>query len=65
MPNLLTVKAAAEAMNLSQATIRSWILHRKISYTKIGGSVRIPLSAIEQLVSAGTVPAREKGECHV
>lgn len=57
---LLTVQQAAEALNLSVGTMRAWILHRKIAYTKLnGGSIRIPVTVIEQIVAAGTVPALE------
>lgn len=58
--NLLTAQEAAERLHLSVATIRAWILYRKIEYTKLNGrAVRIPVSAIEQIVTAGTVPVRE------
>ena len=57
---LLTVKQAAENLSLSVGTVRAWILHRKIEYIKLnGGAIRIPSTAIEQIVSAGTVPAQE------
>lgn len=59
-PKLLKVKEAAEALNVSVGTIRAAILHRRIEYVKLnGGAVRIPVTAIEQLVAAGTVPAME------
>jgi excisionase family DNA binding protein len=58
-PKLLKAKEAAELLNVSVGKIRSDILHRRIEYVKLnGGSVRIPATAIERLVTAGTVPAR-------
>ena len=54
----LTVREAAEALNLSQATIRAWLLHRKIGFVRLGRAVRIPDSEIYRILEEGTVPAR-------
>ena len=54
---LLTVAQAAERLGLKVATIRRRILERKISYVKLGRAVRIPVEAIENLMSAGYRPA--------
>jgi len=54
----LTVREAAEALNLSQATIRAWLLHRKIGFVRLGRAVRIPDSEIHRILAEGTVPAR-------
>jgi len=54
----LTVQEAAEALNLSQATIRAWVLRRKIGFVRLGRSIRIPDAEIRRLLDAGTVPAR-------
>ena len=56
---MLTVEEAAEFLGLSQATIRSWMAHRRIGFTRLGRSVRIPRSAIEEIVERGKVPARK------
>jgi excisionase family DNA binding protein len=56
---LLTVSQAAEALNVKVGTIRNWILHRKLAYTKLlGGAVRIPQSECQRVIAEGTVPAR-------
>jgi excisionase family DNA binding protein len=54
---LLTVAEAAELLNVKEPTIRAWIARRKLAYTKLGRSVRIPRDAIEQMVRDGMVPA--------
>jgi len=59
-PKLLKVKEAAELLNVSVGKIRSGVLHRRITFVKLGGgAVRIPSASIEQLIQDGTVPARE------
>jgi excisionase family DNA binding protein len=59
-PKLLRAKEVAEILNITVATVRAWVLHRKISYVKLsGGSIRIPLTEVERLVCEGTIPARE------
>lgn len=58
-PKLLKAKEAAQLLNVSVGKIRADILHRRIEYVKLnGGAVRIPSTAIEQLIAAGTVPAQ-------
>lgn len=60
MRRLLNVKEAAEALGLKAATIRAWILRRKISYVRVGSrSIRIPAGEVEKLIERGFVPARE------
>jgi excisionase family DNA binding protein len=52
-----TVRAAAEELGLSAATIRAWIRQRRIGYIRLGRAVRIPPSEIRRLIERGTVPA--------
>jgi excisionase family DNA binding protein len=54
---LLTVNEFAAALRMTPACIRRWILVRRISFMKIGRSVRIPSSELDRLITAGTVPA--------
>ena len=54
----LTIPEAAERLGLKEATLRAWILHRKISYRKIGRAVRIPLSEVERINQESLIPAR-------
>jgi excisionase family DNA binding protein len=57
---MLSVAEAANELGLKAATIRDWLLKRKITYVKVGSrAVRIKRSVIEQIINEGTVPARE------
>lgn len=55
--NLLSVPQAAAALNLKPATIRRWILTRRIGIVKLGRSVRIQEREIQRLIDEGYVPA--------
>ena len=52
---LLTVPEAAQALKVSQAAIRSWILRRRIHFVRVSRLVRIPSSEIERIIREGTV----------
>ena len=56
---LLTVEETAELLGVKEATVRVWMARRKLAYTKLGRSVRIPREAVEELVRHGMVPAAE------
>ena len=55
-PDRLLTVSEADLLGLRVATIRAWTLRRKIGYSKLGRSVRIPESEIDRLVKAGFVP---------
>jgi excisionase family DNA binding protein len=60
MPQLLTVREAADALGLKVATIRAWLLRRKyLPFVRCGRAVRIPAEAIDRFISDNTVPVRE------
>ena len=60
MKNLLTVNEAAETLNLKPATIRAWLLRRRLPRVNCGRAVRIPTEAIKLFIQRNTVPAREE-----
>jgi excisionase family DNA binding protein len=60
MTKLLRVPEAAEQLNISQKAIWAMIYRRDIEVVRIGRSVRIPQSALDQLVERGTIPASRK-----
>jgi excisionase family DNA binding protein len=60
MKGLLPVNEAAEALNLKPATIRAWLLRRKLPRVNCGRAVRIPTEAIQVFIQQNTVPAREE-----
>jgi excisionase family DNA binding protein len=55
---LLTVPEAAAALGIKQATVRAWILKRRITYVKIGRLVWVPAKDIKLLIERGTIPSR-------
>jgi excisionase family DNA binding protein len=59
MHKLLSVAEAAEALALKPATIRAWLLKRKLPRVNCGRAVRIPADAIEQFINRNTIPAKE------
>ena len=60
MTKLLSVKDASEALGLKPATIRAWLLKRKLPRVNCGRSVRIPAEAIAKFIEQNTIPAREE-----
>jgi len=59
MARLLNVIEASEELGVKVATIRAWLLKRKLPHVKCGRAVRIPSEAIELFIRQNTVPARE------
>ena len=60
MTQLLTVKQAAELLGLKVATVRAWLLRRKLPHVNCGRAVRIPADAIAQFIECNIVPAKEE-----
>jgi excisionase family DNA binding protein len=56
---LLTVAQAARILSLREGTLRVWIAARRIPVVRLGRAVRIPEKAVEDLIAANTIPARE------
>ena len=57
---LLRPGEAAEQLGLRVSTIRAWILHRRIPAVRVGRrAIRIPQSAVQSIIEAGTIPVRE------
>jgi excisionase family DNA binding protein len=54
---LLTVAEAAEALRIKPATVRAWVLRRKISSYRVGRAVRIGAEEIERVLLNGLRPA--------
>jgi len=52
---LLTVEEAAEMFNTGVRFVRRLIAERRIWYTHVGRHVRIPESAVRQMIDAGMV----------
>jgi excisionase family DNA binding protein len=50
---------AARITGHKESTWRKWILLRKVRFTKIGRSVRIPEGELARLINEGAVPPRQ------
>ncbi len=55
---MLTVREAAEQLGLSPKTVWAWVYSRRLGFVRLGRSVRIPQTAVDELIDAGTIPAR-------
>lgn len=56
--SLLSVPQFADALGVTPACIRRWILERKIATVKLGRLIRVPASEVERLIDRGLRPAR-------
>lgn len=56
----LSVLEFAERINVKPATVRRWLLLRKITSVKFGRAVRIPASEASRLIAEGLRPAIER-----
>jgi excisionase family DNA binding protein len=52
---LLTVEEAAEKLNTGVRFVRRLVAERRIWYTHVGRHVRIPESAVRELIQSGMV----------
>jgi excisionase family DNA binding protein len=55
---LLTVKQSADQLGLSARTVWAWVYAQKLGVVRLGRAVRIPQNAIDELIEAGSVPAK-------
>jgi len=55
---LLTVSETAEALRIKPATVRAWVLRRKISSFRVGRAVRVSAEEIDRLLHDGLRPAK-------
>ncbi len=56
----LRLANAAEALDVSDSTIRNWIREKKIRAVKLGGGYRIPISEVERIIREVEGPALER-----
>jgi excisionase family DNA binding protein len=60
MTRLLRVPEAAALLNISQKAAWAMIYRREVDVVRIGRSVRIPQSALDQLIERGTTSAARR-----
>jgi excisionase family DNA binding protein len=58
IPELLSVREFAAALNITVSCARRWVLERRVVTIKLGRLIRIPLSETERLINSGRRPAR-------
>ena len=56
---LLTVAEAAERLGTTERFPRRLIAERRITFVKLGSHVRIPETALDDLIAASTIQAAE------
>jgi len=58
---LMNVSEFADALGITKACVRRWILERRITTVKLGRLVRLPQSEVQRIITAGTRPAKAGG----
>jgi len=53
---LLKLRECAERSGFKESCWRSWILHRKVCYYKVGRSVRVAEEDLEKLIEEARIP---------
>ena len=56
---LFSVEQAADAWSIKPATVRAWVLSRKITSYRLGRAVRISEEEIERVLHEGLRPAKK------
>lgn len=59
---LLTIREASEWLGLRESTLRKWVLEKRISYHKVGRSVRLSSDEVEDLIRQSYRPQLPVGE---
>lgn len=60
MKKLLSVPEFADAVGLSPKTIRQWVWMRRVSYVRVGRSIRFKPETVAEILDRGTVPALDQ-----
>lgn len=61
---LLNVNETAKQLGIKPATVRAWLLRRKLPCVHCGRAVRVPAEAIAEFIERNTIPAREPRNDH-
>jgi excisionase family DNA binding protein len=60
--DLLDVEEAAGFCHVKASTMRSWILHNRVTYVKLGRRVFLRKPDLDALISGSIVPAKVRNE---
>jgi excisionase family DNA binding protein len=58
MRALLNVQETADQLSIKPATVRAWLLRRKLPCVHVGRAVRIPAEAVAEFIERNTIPAK-------
>ena len=50
---LLTIHEASARLGLRESTLRKWVLQKRISYFKLGRSIRVSAQVVEKMIAEG------------
>lgn len=50
---LYTVKELSKLLQISEPTIRNWIMNKQIEFTRIGGSIRFTEEQVKNIIENG------------
>lgn len=50
---LYTVKELAKLLQISEPTIRNWIMNKQIEFSRIGGSIRFTHEQVKNIIDNG------------
>lgn len=59
MSELMTIRTAAERLQIHQFNLRAWLSQGKLGFIRIGRSIRIREEDLEVIIQKGYVPPRE------
>ena len=59
MKRWLQVDEFAEALGITPACVRRWLLERKINSVRVGRLVRIPASEVDRIIESDSRPAKK------
>jgi excisionase family DNA binding protein len=55
---LLSIQEFADALHITVACARRWVLERRVTTVKLGRLIRIPATEVQRLIDSGLRPAR-------
>jgi len=60
MEKLLSVKEAAEMLNISIHTVRAWLFQRRLPFVRLGRRIGLRSDDIDSFITKNYVEAQEK-----
>ncbi|MBO0827763.1 MAG: helix-turn-helix domain-containing protein [Streptosporangiales bacterium] len=57
---VLSVKHAAEALDVSRTSVYDLIARGELTATRVGGRIRVPVNEVEALIKKNKIPRRPR-----